>query len=60
MPLSNIAFNQGGPDPRLRLQDDRDRSPHGVYRISGYRGTSRFVEITQQAVDMFSPDMLNR
>src|SRR5204863_6562189 len=29
--------------------------PEGVYRISGYRGTSRFVEVTQQALDMMSP-----
>lgn len=47
-PLWNIAFNQGGPDPDYVYQtavvDER-----GVYRISGFRGTTRFVEITQQS-----------
>lgn len=46
-PLWNIAFNQGGPDPdfvyKTTTIDDQ-----GSYRISGYRGTSRFIEITQQ------------
>jgi hypothetical protein len=54
MPLWNYAFNQGGPDPDyVYLTTEID--PEGVYRISGYRGTSRFVEITQQAFDMMSP-----
>ena len=54
MPLWNYAFNQGGPDPDyVYLTTEID--PDGVYRISGYRGTSRFVEITQQAFDMMSP-----
>jgi Protein of unknown function (DUF1214) len=47
MPLWNFAFNQGGPNPDyiyLNAQVDDD----GVYEISGYRGTGRFVEITQQ------------
>jgi len=54
MPLWNYAFNQGGPDPDyVYLTTEVD--PAGVYRISGYRGTSRFVEITQQAFDMMNP-----
>jgi hypothetical protein len=54
MPLWNYAFNQGGPDPDyVYLTTEIDTG--GVYRISGYRGTSRFVEITQQAFDMMSP-----
>ena len=59
MPLWNIAFNQGGPVPDY-IYKTTEIDPTGVYRISGYRGTSRFVEITQQAVDMFSPDMLKQ
>ena len=57
MPLWNIAFNQGGPVPDYVYQTT-EIDPEGVYRISGHRGSSRFVEITQQAVDMFSPDLL--
>ncbi len=47
MPLWNFACNQGGPNPDyvyLNAQVD----DHGVYEISGYRGSCRFVEITQQ------------
>ena len=54
MPLWNYAFNQGGPDPDY-VYSTAEIDPHGVYRISGYRGTSRFVEITQQSFDMMSP-----
>jgi hypothetical protein len=54
MPLWNYAFNQGGPDPDY-VYSTTEIDPQGVYRISGYRGTSRFVEITQQAFDMMSP-----
>jgi hypothetical protein len=49
-PLWNYAFNYGGPNPdyayMFTLID-----PKGLYRISGYRGSSRFVEITQQNTD---------
>jgi hypothetical protein len=52
-PLWNYAFNYGGPNPdyayMFTLID-----PKGTYRISGYRGTSRFVEITQQSGDFTS------
>ena len=54
MPLWNYAFNQGGPDPDY-VYSTTEVDPNGVYRISGYRGTSRFVEITQQGFDMMSP-----
>jgi hypothetical protein len=57
MPLWNYAFNQGGPDPDyVYLTAELD--PAGTYRISGTRGTSRFVEITQQAWDMLRPALL--
>jgi hypothetical protein len=59
MPLWNIAFNQGGPVPDY-VYKTTEIDANGVYRISGYRGTSRFVEITQQAVDMFSPNLLKQ
>jgi hypothetical protein len=46
-PIWNLAFNQGGPNPDYvyltTVVED-----HGSYRISGYRGTVRFVEIAQQ------------
>jgi hypothetical protein len=54
MPLWNYAFNQGGPDPDY-VYSTTEVDPDGVYRISGYRGTSRFVEVSQQSFDMMSP-----
>jgi hypothetical protein len=54
MPLWNYACNQGGPDPDY-VYSTTEVDADGVYRISGYRGTSRFVEITQQGFDMMSP-----
>ncbi len=52
-PLWNYGFNYGGPNPdyayMFTLLD-----PKGTYRISGFRGTSRFVEITQQNGDFTS------
>jgi hypothetical protein len=54
MPLWNYAFNQGGPDPDY-VYSTTEIDVDGVYRISGFRGTSRFVEITQQAFDMMAP-----
>jgi hypothetical protein len=51
MPLWNYACNQGGPNPDyVYLNAQVDAS--GVYEITGFRGTSRFVEITQQETDM--------
>jgi hypothetical protein len=54
MPLWNYAFNQGGPDPDY-VYSTTEVDPAGEYRISGYRGTVRFVEITEQRFDMMSP-----
>jgi hypothetical protein len=54
MPLWNYAFNQGGPDPDY-VYSTTEIDASGVYRISGYRGTTRFVEITEQGFDMMSP-----
>jgi hypothetical protein len=58
MPLWNYAFNQGGPDPDY-VYSTTEIDPDGVYRISGYRGTTRFVEITQQSFDMMSPSHMD-
>ena len=55
MPLWNIAFNQGGPNPDY-VYMTTEIDAKGAYRISGYRGTSRFVEITQHRLDMFKPE----
>ena len=57
MPLWNYASNQGGPDPDY-VYSTVEIDPAGTYRISGHRGTSRFVEITQQGFDMLNPSML--
>ncbi|ONH32621.1 DUF1214 domain-containing protein [Pseudofrankia asymbiotica] len=54
MPLWNYAFNQGGPDPDY-VYSTAEIDVDGVYEISGYRGTTRFVEITQQSFDIMSP-----
>ena len=59
MPLWNYAINQGGPDPDY-VYSTTEVDPDGVYRISGYRGTTRFVEITQQSFDMMSPSHIGR
>lgn len=51
MPLWNYACNQGVPNPDYvysKVQVD----PAGVYEITGDRGTTRFVEITQQGHEM--------
>ena len=57
MPLWNYAFNQGGPDPDY-VYSTIEVDPNGVYRISGFRGTTRFVEITQQAQDMLNSSVM--
>jgi hypothetical protein len=57
MPLWNYAFNQGGPNPDY-VYSTTEVDPTGVYRISGYRGTTRFVEIAQQSFDILSPSVL--
>jgi len=54
MPLWNYGFNQGGPDPDY-VYSTTEIDPDGVYEISGYRGTTRFVEITEQTFDMMAP-----
>jgi hypothetical protein len=57
MPLWNYACNQGGPDPDY-VYSSVEIDPEGVYRISGFRGTSRFVEITERGSRMFSPNQV--
>jgi hypothetical protein len=56
MPLWNYACNQGGPNPDY-VYSTVEVAPDGVYEISGYRGTSRFVEVTQQKPDMIGLHM---
>jgi hypothetical protein len=57
MPLWNYAMNQGGPDPDY-VYSTVEIDPEGVYRISGFRGTSRFVELQQQAYDIMTPALM--
>lgn len=59
MPLWNYAMNQGGPDPDY-VYSTTEVDPAGTYRISGFRGTSRFVEITQQGFDMMNMGQLEQ
>ena len=50
-PMWNIAMNLAGPSPDyIYMYTEVD--PKGVYQISGFRGTARFVEITQQTWKM--------
>lgn len=53
VPLWNLAYNQGGPNPDYvysrAVVDDT-----GIYRISGYRGTIRFVDIGQNGQTMLT------
>ena len=53
-PLWNMAYNQGGPNPDY-VYGMAQVDPDGIYRISGFRGTNRFVDITQQALRIFPP-----
>lgn len=57
MPLWNYACNQGGPNPDY-VYLTMEVEEGGVYQLSGYRGTSRFVEITQQEFDLMGTTML--
>jgi hypothetical protein len=50
-PLWNPALNMAGPNPDY-VYMVTDIDPRGTYRISGYRGTSRFVEISQSGWEM--------
>jgi hypothetical protein len=50
-PLWNIAINLAGPAPDY-VYMTAEIDPAGVYRISGFRGGSCFVEITQQSWEM--------
>jgi hypothetical protein len=59
MPHWNYAFNQGGPDPDY-VYCTAEVEPGGVYRISGFRGTSRFVEITQSEYTFLEPAHITR
>jgi hypothetical protein len=50
-PMWNIAINLAGPSPDY-VYMTTVIDPAGVYKISGFRGTARFVEITQQRWEM--------
>jgi hypothetical protein len=57
MPHWNYAFNQGGPNPDY-VYSTAEVEGSGVYRISGFRGTTRFVEITQQTWLFLAPALI--
>ena len=57
MPHWNYAFNQGGPNPDY-VYSTAEIEGSGTYRLSGYRGTTRFVEITQQQWLFLAPKLI--
>ncbi|OCC23288.1 hypothetical protein MB02_11645 [Croceicoccus estronivorus] len=50
-PCWNIAMNMGGPCPDYTYRTT-DVDPQGSYRISGFRGTNRFVEVGQHSYEL--------
>lgn len=50
-PCWNISMNMGGPCPDYTYRTT-DVDPQGTYRISGVRGSTRFVEISQQSYEL--------
>jgi len=50
-PCWNISMNMGGPCPDYTYRTT-DVDPKGTYRISGFRGTNRFVEIGEQSYEL--------
>jgi hypothetical protein len=57
MPNWNYACNQGGPNPDY-VYSAAEVDGGGTYRISGFRGTTRFVEITQQKWNFLAPSLI--
>lgn len=54
-PLWNHAFNLGGPNPDYVYMKTLI-DPKGAYRISGYRGTGKFVEISERSPEFEKHD----
>lgn len=50
-PLWNPGLNLGGPCPDY-VYMTAEIDPRGTYRLSGWRGTSRFVDVVQTAWEM--------
>jgi len=50
-PCWNISMNMGGPCPDYTYRTT-DVDPKGTYRISGFRGTNRFVEVGQHSYEL--------
>jgi len=50
-PCWNISMNMGGPCPDYTYRTT-DVDPKGTYRISGFRGTTRFTDIGQQSYEL--------
>lgn len=53
-PLWNPWLNMAGPNPDY-VYRVADVDPKGVYRLSGHRGTCRFVEVAQSGWEMMMP-----
>lgn len=50
-PCWNLSMNMGGPCPDYTYRTT-DVDPKGVYRISGFRGSTCFAEIAQQSYEI--------
>lgn len=50
-PCWNISMNMGGPCPDYTYRTT-DVDPRGTYRISGFRGSTRFVEVGQHSYEL--------
>ncbi len=50
-PCWNLSMNMGGPCPDYTYRTT-DVDPKGVYRLSGFRGSTRFAEIAQQSYEI--------
>jgi hypothetical protein len=59
MPLWNYALNQGGPNPDY-VYSSAEVDPDGNYEISGFRGTTRFVEIAQLKATMMQESQVDK
>jgi len=53
-PYWNIAFNQGGPNPDY-VYGYTAIDGDGKYRLSGFRGTNRFTEVSQMPHRIYHP-----
>jgi hypothetical protein len=54
-PCWNLSMNMGGPCPDYTYRTT-DVDPKGIYRITGFRGSTRFAEIAQQSYEILGQE----